>query len=310
MKKVLVLGVSGTFGKHVAQAMQAEGWQIKAMLRDESRLPEQFSGIETVEGDASVYNDVERAVKGVTAVVYGISPANYDWEDKALPWLEVTARVAAREKLTVIFPGNIYSYDPQQSALLDEDTEHSPICSKGEIRQAMELCLQQAASAGVKVLILRMGDFIAPKPLQGALPNMLSDKGNKVVLQSLGDKDLSHAWAYVPDAAKTVALLMNKIDTLPAFNVFHFKGYSHSVSEMAREIEIKTGKQVVIKDFPWWFLNMLRPFMVAIRGLFEMRYLWNYELLMDEHKLRKVLGEVPHTPIAQALVDSGYITSK
>jgi len=54
----------------------------------------------------------------------------------------------------------------------------------------------------------------------------------------------------------------------------------------------------------------LRPFMVAIRGLFEMRYLWNYELLMDEHKLRKVLGEVPHTPIAQALVDSGYITSK
>jgi len=310
MKKVLILGIRGTFGKHVAEAMQAEGWQLKAMLRDKSKLPKQFADIETVQGDASVYNDVERAAKDVTAIVYGISPDNYDWEDKALPWLEVTARVAARRKLTVIFPGNIYSYNPQQFTLLDENTAHSPIRRKGEIRQAMEFALQQATSGGAKVLILRMGDFIAPKPLQGMLPNMLSDKGNKVVLQSPGDKDLSHAWAYVPDAAKTVALLMNKIDTLPAFSVFHFKGYSHSVSEMAREIQTKTGKKVVVKAFPWWFLNILRPFMVAIRGLFEMRYLWQHELLLDDSKLQKILDDVPHTPLGKALVECGYIKVK
>ncbi len=310
MKKVLILGISGTFAKYVAQEMQDLGWEIKAMMRNPKRLPSQFGGIEVVQGDASCLEDVQRAAEGVSALVYGISPDNYDWEDKALPWLDITARVAEEKQLTIIFPGNIYNYNPEQVSLVDEKTPQAPISRKGEIRQHMEMRLESAAKKGAKVLILRMGNFIAPKPLQSVLPTILQEKKDKIVLQTPGDESLKQAWAYVPDAAKTIGLLMHKINALPAFNVFHFAGYGFSIKELAKAMEQTTGKRVVVKAFPWWFLHILRPFMTVIQGVFEMRYLWNYELLMDESKLRKTLGEVPHTPVIQALAESGYITLK
>lgn len=310
MKKVLILGISGTFSKYVAQEMQRQGWEIKAMMRDPKRLPPQFEGVEAAQGDASSIEDVRRAAEGVSVVVYGISPDNYDWEDKALPWLDITARVAEEKKLTVIFPGNIYNYNPEQLSLIDEKSPQNPISRKGEIRQNMEMRLESAAKHGAKVLIIRMGNFIAPKPIQSLLPMILQEKKGQIILQTLGDRTLKQAWAYVPDAAKAVALLLNKIDKLPTFNVFHFAGYDFSIEELGEEIKQTTGKPVVIKTFPWWFLQILRPFMVMIRGVFEMRYLWNHELLMDESKLQNTLEEVPHTPVIKALVDSGYITTE
>ncbi|PCH99922.1 MAG: hypothetical protein COB79_06425, partial [Zetaproteobacteria bacterium] len=113
-KRVLILGISGTFGRYVAQALEDKGWQVKTMMRDVKKLPIQFEGIEVVQGDASNYYDVKLATKGVTMLVYGVNPANYDWENKALPWLDVSARVAEEQGLTIIFPGNIYNYNPDR----------------------------------------------------------------------------------------------------------------------------------------------------------------------------------------------------
>jgi hypothetical protein len=80
--------------------------------------------------------------------------------------------------------------------------------------------------------------------------------------------------------------------------------------EFAKTIEETSGKPVAIKPFPWWFMNLLRPFMVVIQGAFEMRYLWQHELLLDDSKLQKVLDGVPHAPLGKALVECGYIKVK
>jgi len=310
MKKVLILGITGTFGKHVAQALEGKGWKIKAMVRDVTKLSAEFENVEVVQGDASNYDDVKQAAKGVTMLVYGVNPANYDWENKALPWLDVSARVAEEQGLTIVFPGNIYNYNPDNHSLVHELSQQSPVSGRGEIRQHMEFRLQRAAEHGAKVLILRMGDFIAAKPSQSWLPRLLSEKKKKVILSSPGPKDIKHAWAYVPDAAAMVALLVEKIDKLPAFSVFHFKGYSLSLQDMADIIAEQTGKPVKVKPMPWWFLSLLRPFLTAIQGVFEMRYLWQKELLLDDNKLRRTIGDVPYTEVGQALVNSGLIMPK
>jgi len=310
MKKVLVLGISGTFGNHVAKALKNRGWEIKAMLRDESKLLDAFSGIETVQGDAGCYADVKKAADGVSMLVYGISPDNYDWEDKALPWLDVSARIAEEQGLTIIFPGNIYNYNPDDARVIHESSPQHPITRKGEIRQHMELRLQKAAHHGAKVIVLRMGNFIAKPPIQSWLPMILKKKGNRYVLQTPGDKHLQQAWAYVPDAAETIALLVGKQDELEPYSTFHFKGYEMSIFELAKTVEETSGKPVAIKPFPWWFMNLLRPFMVVIQGAFEMRYLWQHELLLDDSKLQKILDGVPHTPLGKALVECGYIKVK
>lgn len=310
MKKALILGITGAFGKHVAQALEGKGWQIKAMVRDVTKLSTQFENVEVVQGDASNYNDVKQVAKGVTMLVYGVNPANYDWENKALPWLDVSVRVAEEQGLTIVFPGNIYNYNPDNHSLIHELSKQSPISSRGEIRLYMEFRLQRAAENGAKVLILRMGDFIAAKPSQSWLPRILNEKKDKIRLDAPGPQHIKHAWAYVPDAAGTVALLVEKIDKLPAFSVFHFKGYSLSLQDMAYVIAEQTGKPVEVKPMTWWFLSLLRPFLTAIQGVFEMRYLWQKELLLDDSKLRRTIADVPHTEVGEALVNSGLIMPK
>ncbi|HIP07285.1 MAG TPA: hypothetical protein EYG66_05405 [Mariprofundaceae bacterium] len=79
---------------------------------------------------------------------------------------------------------------------------------------------------------------------------------------------------------------------------------------MAYVIAEQTGKPVEVKPMPWWFLSLLRPFLTAIQGVFEMRYLWQKELLLDDSKLRRTIADVPHTEVGEALVNSGLIMSK
>jgi NADP-dependent 3-hydroxy acid dehydrogenase YdfG len=43
MKKALVMGITGGFGGHVAQALADRGWSLKALLRDPAKLPSRFS---------------------------------------------------------------------------------------------------------------------------------------------------------------------------------------------------------------------------------------------------------------------------
>jgi nucleoside-diphosphate-sugar epimerase len=45
----------------------------------------------------------------------------------------------------------------------------------------------------------------------------------------------------------------------------------------------------------------LAPFVETFREMLEMKYLWSKPLLLDNDKLRKFLGEEPHTPIDEAL---------
>lgn len=307
MKKALVLGISGTFGSHVAQALVAKGWQIKAMVRHPEKMST-TSGIEFVKGDAANYDDVYNAANDVDLIVYGVNPANYDWEDKALPWLDVTARVAEERKLCIVFPGNVYIFDPSKTSTINEASAQSPIRRKGQIRQQMEQRLKHASENGAQVIIFRMGDFIAPNAKNSWITHVISNGKNKISISAPGNANLKHSWAYAPDCAKAIAQLCESLPQLESFNVFHFKGYQISVNDIAAAVSSKSNKPVKTSRFPWWTLQPLRLFLTGVRGIFEMRYLWQQELNLDDTKLQQTLNHnVPHTPLSVALVESKLI---
>lgn len=305
MKTALVLGINGTFGKHVAKELQNQGWHLKALLRDPAKISDEFQPLDVIKGNAANIEDVRNASNDVSLIVYGVSPANYQWEGKVTQWLDVSAKVAEEKKLKLIFPGNVYNFNPEDNAMVTESSQQSPVTRKGELRQLMEKRLEQAANNGAKVLIFRMGDFIAHNSGSSWLTHMMSKKNHTVTLRSPGPQDLKHTWAYLPDVAKTISLLADKLDDMPSFNVYHFEGYRASINDIAQAITSNTDNKVVIKPYPWWALYPLRPFMALIKGLFEMRYLWNSELNLDGHKLKQTLSSaVPSTPLNQALQQS------
>ncbi len=78
MQKVLVIGASGFVGGKVARALLAEGYAVRCLARNPSKVQGLAeAGCEVVQGDMSELASVQRAVEGVYAVyvsVHTLSP--------------------------------------------------------------------------------------------------------------------------------------------------------------------------------------------------------------------------------------------
>lgn len=303
MNNVLIVGINGTFGREVAIALRAKGMKVSALMRNPSRLPATLEGVQVFQGDVLDPAALAQACEGADAIVYGVNPPNYDWKTKAKAYLESVAAIAEQQKLTLVFPGNVYNYDPADGPEFDEQAAQHPRTEKGEIRKAMEHRLQVAAERGAKVIILRMGDFIARDAKSSWLAALIRVRKNCIELASPGPETSRRTWAYVPDAAEVVVRLLERADALNAFNLFHFKGMQLSARDMADSLADAYGKQVRIKSFPWWLIRLLTPFSTLFHGLYEMRYLWDEELFLSDTRLRTFLhNDVPSTDLRTALL--------
>ncbi len=306
MKKALIMGITGGFAGNMARELLKQGWQLSALMRDPARLPKAFKGIQVHQGDAGDIQSVRTAAHDVDLIVYGISPANYDWKDKAEPWLDNAARVAEERQLTFVFPGNVYVLNPADGPLFDEQTRLDPVTDKGRTRKAMEQRLQQASEKGAHVIIIRMGDFIGRDAASTWFQHLIKEGKKQVSLTLPGPIDHRHTWAYLPDVAYNVVELLRKQESLPAFSVFHYRGHELTGRQLAQSIGRVTGKPVKTGNFPWFVLRMIAPFSILYRGLVEMRYLWQHDIVMSDDKLTRTLGHAPRqTPIEQVLREYG-----
>ena len=309
MKTALVMGITGSFGGHVAQALARQGWSIRALLRNPEKLPARFSGAQVFKGDAADIGSIRAAAQGADLIIYGVNPPYKQWATTVVPWVDNTATVAEELGLTLVFPGNIYIFNPADGPEFDESARARPVTEKGELRQAMEERLQRAAQHGARIIIVRAGDFIAAGAKSAWLQSLIKRTKSGYALSTPGARNLTHSWAYLPDLAHTVVELVAKRDALPQFSVFHFRGYQLSYADLADAIRTATGRPVMLKTFPWLLLRLAAPFSTFVRSLLEMRYLWNHELNLPDAKLRAVLQQpIAHTPVAQALLESGLVS--
>lgn len=309
MKTALVMGITGSFGGHVAQALARQGWSIRALLRNPEKLPARFSGAQVCKGDAGDIGSIRAAAQGADLIVYGVNPPYCQWAASVVPWIGNTATVAEELGLTLVFPGNVYIFNPADGPEFDESARARPVTEKGELRQAMEERLAHAAQHGARVIIVRTGDFIAAGANSAWLQSLIKRTKNGYVLSTPGEPNLTHTWAYLPDLARTVAELVDRRDSLPHFSVFHFRGYRLSFADLADAIRAASGQTVALKNLPWGLMRLATPFSAFMRSLFEMRYLWQHQLNLSDAKLHSVLHQpVPQTPVAQALLESGLVT--
>lgn len=306
--RALVLGATGGIGGETARALLTVGWQVRAMVR---RLPTALPGLETVQGDAMRADDVRRAARGCAVIVHAVNPPGYrGWETQVLPMIDNSIAAARAEAATLVLPGTVYNYGPDAFPWLDEDAAQRPDTRKGALRVALEQRLRAASDAGVRVLILRAGDFFGPRPGNNWFSQGLVKPGASIrrVLNP-GTAGIGHQWAYLPDAARTLVALLQRREHLPAFARFHMAGHWDADGEqMARAIvavvQRVQGERPSLHRFPWWLMTLAAPFNTTLREMREMRYLWREPLRMDNARLRAVIGEEPHTPLELAVETS------
>jgi nucleoside-diphosphate-sugar epimerase len=310
-RTALILGITGGIGGEVARVLLARGWRVRAL----HRRPGEVAGatglgdeVEWIRGDAMCRDDVTRAAAGASVIVHAVNPPKYhNWAGLVLPMLENTIAAAKAQGARVLFPGTIYNFGPDAFPRLSEASPQNPLTPKGRIRVRMEERLRAAAGEGIRVLIVRAGDYFGPRAgntwfSQGLLANQ---RKVRCVFYP-GPRQLGHTWAYLPDLAETMARLLEQDARLADFEVFHFRGHwlargADMADAVCRAAGISTRR---IHAFPWWCVRLAAPFVEVFRETLEMRYLWNTPAELDNSKLRGVIGPEPHTPFDEAVARS------
>jgi len=300
-RTALVIGATGGVGGETAAALVRHGWQVRALAR---RPQPPRHGIEWRIGDAMNAGDVRAAAQDTALIVHAANPPGYrDWNRLVLPMLDNSIAAARAAGARIVLPGTIYNYGPDAFPLIGEDAAQRPRTRKGRIRVEMERRLEIASAEGVRVLILRAGDYFGPRPgnswfsqglfKPGAPPRHMADPATP---------GTSHAWAYLPDVGETIALLAGREAQLAGFQRLHFAGLQLTSEELAAAVGDALGRPLGIRRFPWRTIALLAPFVPLFREMAELRYLWQHTIALDGRQLEALLGtDLPRTPLSDAV---------
>ena len=305
----LIIGATGGLGSEVAAVLLRRGWRLRALARrpdEAARCMPALRALEWIKGDAMSSAEVLAAAQGTSVIFHGVNPPRYhNWRGLAVPMLQSTIAAARACGCRIVFPGTVYNFGPDAFPVPTERSPQHPLTRKGRIRVEMEQLLETAAAQGVRSLVVRAGDFFGPTATGNSWFGAALVKAGRPVRSVTypGPHDVGHAWAYLPDLAESIAMLLERSDRLADYDTFHFGGHWFS-----RGIEIVDAIRRVVGDvdlpvrrFPWWAVYAASPCVEMFREMLEMRYLWREPVRLENARLKAFLGTEPHTPIDTAV---------
>lgn len=310
-KTALVLGATGGIGGAMARTLLARGWQVRALTRNQDNVNATSSAhgaSHWIHGDAMQRSDVIAAAHGADLIVHAVNPPGYQrWAELVVPMMDNSIAAAKASGARILLPGTIYNYGPDAGHALSEASPQHPRTRKGAIRVEMEQHLQQAAEDGVRILIVRAGDFFGPGSRNNWFSQGLIKPGRPVrAITYPGKNGIGHQWSYLPDAAESMMQLIEQGHRLERFATFHLDGHWDSDgTQMVAAIARACGNAALpVRSFPWWLVKTAGPLVPLFREMQEMRYLWQQPLRMDNTRLLSVLQSEPHTPLVQAVQET------
>jgi len=298
MGSVIVLGAKGRFGRAVVTAFAAAGWQVTGLARSWRDAPQ---GIARVTADVTDMDALRQACAGHDLIVHAVHPPYHLWP-KTVPLLTRSVIAAAKATgATVAIPGNIYNYGTAMPPVLREDTPWVADTRKGAIRIRMENAFRDS---GVRTIVLRMGDFIEGPRTGNWFEDHIAAKAREGQLKYPGPMTVLHAWAFLPDAARALALLAEQRASFDRFEEFGFAGSTLTGQAMADAVATAVGRPVRVRPFPWAALRVMGLSSPLMREVREMRYLWQVPHQIDGAKLRATLPDFRATPAADVIAQA------
>jgi nucleoside-diphosphate-sugar epimerase len=294
-KRVLVLGANGRLGRAAVQAFAAAGWRVLAQARQAPGQPLPANAV-ALQADALDVEALVRQASGVAVIVNALNPDYARWGTLLPPLTDAVLRLAAATGATVMLPGNVYNFGSQLPPVLQETTPFAGDHAKARLRIALEQRLQAEAPRSI---VIRAGDYLGGSGtwFDMAMTKPLARNG----LTHMGPRDITHAWAWLPDLAQVFVRVAERREQLPAHAVLHYAGLTLTGAELHAAIETAVGRPLRAGRFPWWTLMLGAPFVPLLRSLLQMRYLWHRPHQLDESRLQALIGPVPHTPVVEVM---------
>lgn len=295
--ETLVLGY-GAVGRAVVAQLLSLGRHVRIGQRSRpADLPQAVPFTAVDVGDAA---SVDAAMAGAAQVVIAIGFA-YDGRLWTRAWPQAMRNLIAaaeRHGTRLVFVDNLYMYGPQTAPL----REDMPLCDSGRkpaARAAVTRLWQQAAADGrIRLAALRAPDFYGPGVTLSHLGDLaFGALGRGKPAQMVVPPDTPHDFAYVPDIATAVVMLLDAPDD--DFNqVWHMPS---APIQTPRQILALGAAAIGARPRLWSIpLALHRPlglFVPMLRELDEMHFQWDRPYAVDGSRFVRRFGLVP-TPFA------------
>lgn len=270
-----------------------------------------MAGVQWLMADPEDTKTIVSAATGATVVVQALSPVytHRAWR-AGIPRLTGAAiRVTRALGATMLLPASVYNFGAAMPAELHEDTPQNPTTVKGRLRLASERQILQATQDGrMKAVVIRGGDFFGSGTGSWFDLVMVRDLARGRFTYP-GALDVPTAWAYLPDMARAFVQVAQQRDRLGAFQTLHFGGYSltgrqwvDAMTAVARRQGwLADGEPLRVKSVSWTLMRVAGLFVPMLAALSEMRYLWRTPHALRNTRLVELIGQEPHTPLADAV---------
>lgn len=295
----VVIGATGGIGNAVVRQLAKQGKRVRAVNRKgQGDFP---AGVEARKGDITDAASAREVSKGAS-VIYNCANVFYaEWVETFPRIVQGSIEGAASANAKLIFADNLYMYGKTPNGVMMETTSYNPQGKKGALRvQLAETLLNAHKSGKVQVVIGRAGDFYGPysNSATSALvfENVLAGKK----AQWLGNPDAPHTLTYVDDFARGLVILGENERALG--EVWHIPSGEPVTGRQFIQIVYEIlGQPMQMNTLGRLMMTLAAPFMPIARESLEVLYQFEAPFIMDSSKFKRVLGDMPVTPLREGV---------
>lgn len=296
--KTLILGGAGFIGSHLAEALLAQGHEVRIFDRPHIQIPAELKechGIEWMQGDFLSVADIQAAVDGVELIFHLVSttlPKNsnddpgYDVGTNvigSLHLLDAAVRLGIRKIVFISSGGTIYGIPSQIP--IPETHPTDPLVSYGISKLAIEKYLKLYHELhGLDYAVLRVanpyGERQRTDMAQGAVAVFAKKALAGETIEIWGDGSVTRDYIYIADLIEAFVLAASYQGQERIFNIGG--GHGLSLNQLLATLEELLARPVNRRFLP------ARKFDVPVN-------------ILDITRAREVLGWAPRTPFKVGL---------
>jgi GDP-4-dehydro-6-deoxy-D-mannose reductase len=301
-QRVLITGIAGFVGSHVAELLMSEGHEVHGLVRESpSQTTRPASNIALHRGDVTDEDSMEGTLTQVRpdAVLHFAEPLPIDSPDPLLlrmgpggathALLETMKRVAA---VPFVYCSSAAVYGLPDSIPVREDAPLRPQTPYGERKVAAEELVASYAQALRSGVILRPANLVGPRQRSGLV---VSDFARQVVeiesgqgpsVLRHGRLDIERDFLDVRDLARACGAVLRTIR--PGLEVFNVgSGRAVAISEVVRILRAAARREIRLQSEE----SRTRP------GELQ-------SIALDTSRLRLATGWSPTIPLERSVIDT------
>jgi len=304
MRKMALFGAAGAIGSSIADVLRAKEIAYRVVGRNRDQLEKFFGSdplAEIVTWNPDDPESVRVAARGVDTLIYLIGVPYNHFELHPLVMQKTLDGAIAEGVKRVVLIGTVYPYGLPTTATVTEEHPRKPQTFKGQMRKAQEEVLLKAHAEGkIQGTILRLPDFYGPGVEKSFLHLVFKAAAQGGTADMVGPIDTPHEFIFVPDVGPVVLQLAAKPEAYGRWWNFAGAG-AITQREIATQVFAMAGRKPKLRVAGKTMLQLIGLFNPFMRELVEMHYLQTTPVLLDDHALIGLLGQVHKTPYAEGL---------